>query len=123
MMAMDDHMLMAFVDGELDEVGRARVERAVAEDPALKARLEQQRRLRERLAAHYRPTMEEEVPERFRAMLGTNVIPLPTAAPRPARPLWHTLTALAATLVPRDLLVSIVGVLVRPRRRNGKSAL
>ena len=28
MMTIDDDMLMAFVDGELDEVSRARVERA-----------------------------------------------------------------------------------------------
>lgn len=98
-MAIDDDMLMAFVDGELDEVNRARVERAVAEDPALKARLEQQRRLRERLAAHYGPVAEGDVPERFRALLETNVVALPTARVGPARPLWQTLTALAATLL------------------------
>ena len=99
MMAIDDDMLMAFVDNELDEVGRARVERALAEDPALKARLEQQQRLRDRLAAYYDPTVEEEVPERLRAMLETNVVAFPAASARPARPLWQTLTALAATLV------------------------
>ena len=99
MIAIDDDMLMAFVDGELDEVNRARVERAVAEDPALQARLEQQRRLRDRLAAHYGPVVEEEVPERFRALLEANIVTFPAARPRPARPLWQTLTALAATLV------------------------
>lgn len=98
-MAIDDDMLMAFVDGELDEVNRARVERAMAEDPALKARLEQQRRLRATLAAHYGPVEEEEVPERFRALLETNVVAFPAPTPKPARPLWQTLTALAATLV------------------------
>ena len=98
-MAIDNDMLMAFVDGELDEVNRARVERAVAEDPALKARLEQQQRLRDRLAAHYGPTAEEAVPERFRALLETNVAAFPAARPQPARPIWQTLTALAATLV------------------------
>lgn len=98
-MAIDDDMLMAFVDGELDEVSRARVERAVAEDPALRARLEQQQRLRARLAAYYDPTVEEEVPERFRAMLETNVTALPAAKPRFARPVWQSLTALAATLL------------------------
>lgn len=98
MMAIDDDMLMAFVDGELDEVSRARVERAVAEDPALGARLAQQQRLRQTLAAHYGPVAEEEVPDRFRAQLETNVVSLPAAMPKP-RPLWQTLTALAATLV------------------------
>jgi hypothetical protein len=99
MMTIDDDMLMAFVDGELDEVNRARVERTVAEDPALKLRLEQQQRLRDRLAAHYGPAAEEEVPERFRALLETNVLSFPAARPRPARPLWQALTALAATLL------------------------
>ena len=99
MMAIDDDKLMAFVDGELDEVNRARVERALAEDPALKARLEQQQRLRDRLAAHYGPAMEEEVPERFRALLETNVVTFAATKPHMVRPLWQTLTALAATLV------------------------
>jgi len=93
----DDDLLMAYADGELDEVSRARVERAIAEDPALRARLDQQRRLRATLAAHYGPTAQEEVPERLRAMLETNVVAL---APRPRpRPLWQGLTALAASLV------------------------
>jgi hypothetical protein len=99
MMTIDDDMLMAFVDGELDEVGRARVERAVGGDPALQARLAQQQDLRARLAAHYGPTAEEEVPERFRAMLETNVVAFPAAQPRASRPLWQSLTALAAALV------------------------
>lgn len=113
-MAIDDDLLMAFLDGELDEVSRARVERAIAEDPALRARLEQQQRLRARLAAHFGPAAEEEVPERFRAMLETNVVPLRAPAPRPARPLWQTVTALAATLllglmVGRTLLAPAAG--------------
>ncbi len=99
MMTIDDDMLMAFVDGELDEVSRARVERAIAEEPDLKARLEQQQRLRDRLAAHYGPAAEEEVPERFRAMLESSVLTFPAPRARPARPLWQALTALAATLV------------------------
>lgn len=96
-MTMDDELLIAFADGELDEVSRARVERAIADDPALKARLETQQRLRARLAAHYAPAAEEEVPERLRAMLESNVVAFPTV--RPARPIWQSLAALAATLV------------------------
>ncbi|MEA3014978.1 MAG: hypothetical protein QOD42_3523 [Sphingomonadales bacterium] len=98
-MAIEDDMLMAFVDGELDEIGRARVERALAADPALKARLDAQQRLRARLAAHYAPAVGEEVPERFRAMLETPVADLAAARARRARPLWQSLAALAATLV------------------------
>jgi hypothetical protein len=93
---MDDDLLMAFADGELDELSRARVERAIAEDPALRARLAQQQRLRATLAAHYGPTADEAVPERLRAMLETEVVRLP--APKP-RPRWQSFAALAATLV------------------------
>jgi len=92
---IDDEQLMAFVDGELDEVSRARVERALADDPALQGRLAQQQRLRATLAAHYGPAADEAVPERLRAMLETNVVRL---APKP-RPLWQGWTALAASLV------------------------
>jgi len=93
-----DDLLMAYADGELDELGRARVERAIAEDPALRARLEQQQRLRATLAAHYGPTAEEAVPERLRAMLETNIVHFPPPKPR-ALPLWRGVAALAASLV------------------------
>ena len=96
---IDDDILMAFVDGELDEIARARVERAVAADPALRARLEQQRKLRATLAAFYGPTAEEAVPERFRAMLESNVVAFPEPKARAPRPLWQSVIALAATLV------------------------
>ena len=95
-MTIDDEMLMAYVDGELDELARARVEKAAAEDQSLQARLEQQRSLRATLAAHYAPVADEPVPERLRALLETNVVALPV--PR-ARPSWHVMTALAASLV------------------------
>ena len=96
---IDDDILMAYADGELDEVTRARVERAVAADPALQARLAQQQRLRATLAAFYGPTAEEEVPERFRAMLDAKVVDFAAARARRARPLWQSFAALAATLV------------------------
>ena len=98
-MTIDDDMLMAFADGELDEMGCARVERALAEDPSLQARLDIQLRLRARLAAHYAPVVEEAVPERFRAMIETEVVDLSAARARRARPLWQYFAALAATLV------------------------
>jgi hypothetical protein len=99
MMEIDDDLLMAFADGELDAVTMKRVERAVAQDPALQSRLDAQRRLRARLEAHYAPAIEEEVPERLRAMLETNVVDLPAARAQPARPIWQSFAAIAATLV------------------------
>jgi Putative zinc-finger len=115
MMERDDDLLMAYADGELDEVSRARVERALAEDPELRARLAQQQRLRATLAAHYGPAAEEEVPERLRAMLDTNVVDFAAAKARRARPLWQSVAALAASLVlglalGRTLLVPAPGL-------------
>ena len=69
MSQIDEAMLIALVDGELDEVNRRRVERAVADDPALAARLEAHQRLRARLSSHYAPVAQEPVPERLRALL------------------------------------------------------
>jgi hypothetical protein len=123
-MTIDDDLLMAYVDGELDDLARARVEKAAAEDPELRARLDQQQRLRETLAAHYAPVAEEPVPERFTAMLQTNVVRL--SAPRP-RPLWQGLTALAASLViglalGRTLLTPAPGVDDGPMLARGELA-
>jgi hypothetical protein len=97
MMTIDDDMLMAFLDDELDAIARGRVERALADDPALVARLDVQRRLKARLAAHY--AVADEVPERFRALLETNVVDLGTARARRVRPMWQDLAAIAATLL------------------------
>lgn len=96
---IDDEMLMAFVDGELNAVERPRVEDAVAEDAGLRARLETQQRLRARLAAHYAPVAEEAVPERLKTMLQSNIADFAAAKARRARPLWQPFAALAATLV------------------------
>lgn len=95
-MAIDDETLMAFLDGEIDELRRRRIEQALAEDADLRTRLEAQRRLRERLAAHYGPVADEAVPERLRAMLETNVVELPRT---PHPPVWRWTAALAASLV------------------------
>jgi anti-sigma factor RsiW len=105
---------MAFADGELDEISRARVERAVANDPALRARLAQQQKLRATLAAFYDPTAEEQVPERFRAMLGTDVVDFAAAKARArgadlAGPLALAATLLLGLALGRTLLVPAGG--------------
>lgn len=93
---IDEQTLIAFADGELSEIERARVERALAADPVLRAQLEAHRRLRERLSAHYAPVADEPVPERLRVLLDSKVVPLRRAAPRWS---WHQAAAMAATLV------------------------
>jgi hypothetical protein len=52
-MSVTPEMLMAYADEELDSHGRAQVEQALAEDPALAETIERHRRLRRDVAATY----------------------------------------------------------------------
>lgn len=95
---IEEEMLMAHVDGELDPLTAGRVAEALEQDGELRAVAETQRRLRERLAGHYGPIADEEVPPRLRALLETNVIALPTARPgRWASFGWRAGGAMAAS--------------------------
>lgn len=96
---IDDAVLMAYLDGELDVAEQERVAQAVATDPALQRQLEAQRALRERLRAHYDPVAEEDVPPRLRALLEPEISDLDAARARRARPVWQAPAAIAASLV------------------------
>ncbi|MCI4589689.1 anti-sigma factor [Sphingobium sp. BYY-5] len=99
MSGIDEAMLIALVDGELDEVNRRRVERAVADDPALATRVEAHRRLRARLSGHYGPVAEEPVPERLRALLEDSAKVTPMVRPVARWRNWAMGGAVAASLV------------------------
>jgi anti-sigma factor RsiW len=98
--------LQAYVDGELAPGERARVEAAIAADPALARTVERERALRARLQAAFDPVLDEPVPARLRALLRDeaseakptgNVVDLAT---RRVRPTWHVPAyALAASLL------------------------
>lgn len=96
---IDEAMLIAWVDGELDEVTRRRVERAMAEDPALAERLDMHRRLRDRLSGHYAPIEAEPVPPAMRALLEESAKVVPFARPAPRWRNWGIGGAIAASLV------------------------
>lgn len=62
-MTIDDEILMAYADGELDAEQRAKVEAALAQDPEARAAVERHRALRARIANAYAPTLDEPLPE------------------------------------------------------------
>jgi anti-sigma factor RsiW len=102
-MTIDPERLMAYVDGELDEPGCREVERALVEDPALRASLEAQKRLKARLSGHYGPVAGEEVPQHLFALLGAarpeGVSSLADARERRRpRPSWRLHGSIAASL-------------------------
>ncbi|HXS28184.1 MAG TPA: zf-HC2 domain-containing protein [Steroidobacteraceae bacterium] len=107
-MIVSDEMLMAYLDGELDGENRAAVERAMAADTEVAARIARHRALREKLRAAYGPILEEPVPEQLiDAVRTSNVDParakvIPLRAFRaPAVPRWSARewSALAASLI------------------------
>lgn len=66
---IDDDSLQAYVDGELDAAGRARIDAALAQDDALAHRVRQARALNEQLRTAFDPVLEELVPEHLSALL------------------------------------------------------
>ncbi|MBB3981756.1 hypothetical protein GGR44_001403 [Sphingobium fontiphilum] len=97
---LSEKMLIALVDGELDDVTRRRVEHAIAEDPALTRRLAMHRRLRDRLAVHYAPVADEAAPDRFTRLLDDAATVRPLHRPAARRwTHWATGGAIAASLL------------------------
>jgi anti-sigma factor RsiW len=65
MKSFSDEILMAYADGELDEVTRHAVEEAMRKDAALARRVAQHRAMRNDVFAAYAPAAEEAVPPRL----------------------------------------------------------
>lgn len=68
-MNITDETLASYADGELESNVAAQVAAAVAADPALAAKIEAHRALRERLASHYAPFAEQPLPPHLTALL------------------------------------------------------
>lgn len=110
-MSVTPEQIAAYADGELDDVTAARVARAVAEDPELAAQLAAHRALRETLAAHFAPILNEPVPEAITAPIAAARKVVDLAEVRAARAAWWQAPAvrwgapaLAASLVLAVLL-------------------
>ena len=66
---IDDDTLQAYVDGELDAAGTARIDAALAQDELLASRVQQARALRAQLQALFNPVLDEPVPAHLSAVL------------------------------------------------------
>ena len=114
----DDETLVAFADGELNELARARVARAIAADPDIAARAEQFRLSRARVANSLKPLADNAVPPglklsveamierdaeaRARKTRSDNVVPLGLGAGRrrpPRTPPWFAPLAACVVLM------------------------
>lgn len=62
---LSDETLYAYVDNELDAAATAQVEAAIAADPVLARRVEEQRAVRALLGSAYDPVLSEPVPARL----------------------------------------------------------
>lgn len=93
-MTFDSATIHAFVDGEIDLITARRIERAMAGDAALAARIAEQRGLRALLSGHYDPVAEQPVPERLIAAVRT--APVPLARPARRLPIWAAGSVAAA---------------------------
>ncbi len=107
-MTIDPEMLAAYADGELDPLSAKRVERAIADDPALAAEVERHRALTARLRGSFAALDAQPMPAAVEALFARpdNVVafPAPKPAPKPQR--WWG--AVAASLVAGLLLGQLV---------------
>lgn len=124
-MSLSDEILMAYVDGELDEEKRASVAQAVATDSEVARRVAQQRLLRASVQAAFSAVLDEPVPEHLvraarSAPAGTTVADLARKRAANARlrrllPQWGAIAAslmVGALIGARFLGNSGEGVLV-----------
>jgi hypothetical protein len=98
---ISDEMLIAYLDGELDEAGMAAVDAAMGDDPGLVDRMEAHAALADRVRAAYAPVVDEPVPAALTALVQpaatNNVVSL--AERRKPMPNYAWWGAIAATLV------------------------
>lgn len=98
---ISDEMLIAYLDGELDEAGMAAVDAALGADPALVDRLEAHAALAERVRAAYAAVLDEPVPAALAKLVppsGTSKV-VSLADHRKPTPNYAWWGAVAATLV------------------------
>jgi hypothetical protein len=97
---ISDEMLIAYLDGEMDEAGMAAIDAALATDATLVDRLEAHAALADRVRAAYAPVVDEPLPARLTTLIEpaeAKVVDLASRRrPSPGYVWWG---AIAATLV------------------------
>ena len=102
---VDDVMLMAYVDGEVDAATAREIEAAMAADPSVAARAQRMRESAAITRAAFADVMHEPVPDRLVAALAgggmANVVSLPRRSPAIPRAVigWAMAASLAALIV------------------------
>lgn len=81
-MNYDDETLMAYADGELDELLSAEITSAMERDPALARRVESHRALRAEVAGAFATVLQQPVPERLLAAANGPATPLAAGGPQ-----------------------------------------
>lgn len=107
-MTIDPETLAAYADGELDSIAAKRVERAIADDPALAAEVDRHRALTARLRGSFAGLDPQPMPAGVEALFARadNVVPFPTRKPAPKPQRWWG--AVAASLIAGLLLGQLV---------------
>ncbi len=107
-MTIDPETLAAYADGELDPITARRVERAMAEDPALAQEVERHRALTARLRGSFAALDAQPMPAGVEALFARtdNVVAFPARKPAPKPQRWWG--AVAASLVAGLLLGQLV---------------
>ncbi|MGW8192373.1 anti-sigma factor family protein [Sphingomonas hankookensis] len=107
-MTIDPETLAAYADGELDPISAKRVERAMADDPALAEEVERHRALTARLRGSFAGLDAQPMPAGVEALFARtdNVVAFPTAKAKPKPQRWWG--AVAASLVAGLLLGQLV---------------
>ncbi len=113
MQPIDDDLLMAYADGELDAARCAEVEALLAAQPTLAERVRRQRALRERLTAAFAPALDEPVPQRLLHAVGAKPAATLSAEAKPP-------AEMTAGAVPAATVVDLAAQ--RARRAAGRPA-
>lgn len=110
-MSFSDETLMAFADGELDDITRHEVELAMRLNPEIAEKVRQHKALRSNVFGAFASTLDEEVPQRLQAAVRSGKVvhldsvrqvrtpPAPPPVQHKPRWSWPEWGAMAATLV------------------------